>query len=342
MTLYPEQISQSIRRLDTVTSRKKTLLLTGLAAVALSLPTAAVADEIDFARDIFPILERSCIECHGPTEDKGDLRLDTQAHAFDADYIIVPGAPEDSELYYLVALPPGDPDIMPSEGDPLVAAEIALLRQWIEEGAPWEDVELSIDFAAEAKPQLAEEVFTDYEVTAAESAALALLRANRVAVSSLAQNSNLVKVTFRASSGTLEDHVIQALPDIANLHDLDLSGTDISDKDLSTIGSIPNLQKLNLSATTISDEGLSHLSILFDLRTLNLYGTNVTDEGLEHLATLQKLENLYLWQTQVTSVGVTHLKENLPQLETNTGADILPDLENPVSKVTEETDEESL
>jgi mono/diheme cytochrome c family protein len=31
---------------------------------------------VDFARDVYPVLQRSCIECHGPEKQKGGLRLD--------------------------------------------------------------------------------------------------------------------------------------------------------------------------------------------------------------------------------------------------------------------------
>ena len=315
----------------------KNLLLAGCVSVDLWFQPAASAAEVDFVRDIFPILERSCLECHGPQKDKGDLRLDLKAHAFATDYVIVPGEPEDSELYFLVTLPPDDPDIMPAEGELLPVAEIALLKQWIEEGAPWVDVLPSVDYATESKPEPNQEKLRDYEITAAESAAIARLRANDVAISRLAQNSNLIKVTFRARSGAPDTRLLQILPDIANLHDLDLSGVDISDQDLSYLGSIPHLQRLNLSATGVSDTGLIHLSGLSDLRTLNLFDTGVSDAGMKHLAALQKLENLYLWKTKVTAAGVSHLEQLLPRLKANTGFDIMPNVE-PASK--EMTDDE--
>lgn len=323
----------------------KNLLFAGFASVSLWLPIAASADKIDFVRDIFPILERSCLECHGSEKDQGDLRLDSREHAFATDYVIVPGDPQGSELYYLVALPYDDPDIMPAEGELLPASEIALLKRWIEEGAPWEDVLPTVDYAARTKPEPDQEKLRDYEVTAAESAALARLRANDVGISRLAQNSNLVKVTFRTGSGALDGRLLEVLPDIDNLHDLDLSGVDISDEDLTDLGSIPHLQRLNLSATGISDEGLIHLSELSDLRTLNLYGTGVTDAGLKHLVDFQNLESLYLWKTGVTAAGVSGLEELLPRLEANTGFDVIPDLKPAPEAMTDdkgrERDEEA-
>ena len=44
--------------------------------MALSSPVHICAENYDFDKDILPILERVCIDCHGPEKQKGDLRLD--------------------------------------------------------------------------------------------------------------------------------------------------------------------------------------------------------------------------------------------------------------------------
>ena len=50
-----------------------------LMAAALSLASADVADgKVDFARDVRPILEKSCFGCHGPDKQKSGYRLDVR------------------------------------------------------------------------------------------------------------------------------------------------------------------------------------------------------------------------------------------------------------------------
>ncbi len=106
-------------------------------------PDSARAAEIDFARDILPILSDACFHCHGPDEvgRKGNLRLDTESGAF-ADLgdraAIVPGKPDDSELVIRVfetdpaaIMPP------PSLNRPLSQKQKELLRDWVAQGAKW-------------------------------------------------------------------------------------------------------------------------------------------------------------------------------------------------------------
>jgi len=112
---------------------------------SLVFPALAQAQEVIFNRDIRPILSNKCFFCHGPDEKtrEADLRLDTREGAtaeIDGFFAIVPGKPDDSELLIRVAHDQGD-DIMPppkSKKGKLTAAEIALLRRWIEQGAPYQ------------------------------------------------------------------------------------------------------------------------------------------------------------------------------------------------------------
>jgi hypothetical protein len=102
----------------------------------------ADAPVVDFARDILPILQRSCVECHGPEKHKGKLRLDSRAAALlggRSGPALVPGKAAESELYRRVARTKGDDGTMPDRGEPLSAAQVALLRRWIDAGAVWPD-----------------------------------------------------------------------------------------------------------------------------------------------------------------------------------------------------------
>jgi hypothetical protein len=102
------------------------------------------AQHLDFNQDVQPILASNCFSCHGPDPEmrKAGLRLDLEESAFrkrpghpDA---IVPRHPEQSEL--IKRIESHDPHhLMPQnaqgEAKPMKAADIAILREWISEGA---------------------------------------------------------------------------------------------------------------------------------------------------------------------------------------------------------------
>ena len=109
------------------------LLLTFL-AIALS-----AAEDIDFNRDIRPILSENCFFCHGPDDDhrKAKLRLDTREGALKA--VIVPGQSAESEAYARILSQDEDEQMPPAEsGKSLDPEEKDLIRRWIDAGAPWQ------------------------------------------------------------------------------------------------------------------------------------------------------------------------------------------------------------
>lgn len=96
--------------------------------------------KVDFKTQVWPILEKSCINCHDAKKKKGDLRLDTKAHAMkggESGPAIVPGKSAESKLYTLVTLPEDHEDFMPAKGDPLTKEQREIIRRWIDEGAHW-------------------------------------------------------------------------------------------------------------------------------------------------------------------------------------------------------------
>lgn len=109
----------------------------------LCLPSALFAAEIDFSRDIQPILSDKCYFCHGPDakERKGDLRLDVEKEAKamkDGVAAILPGKSHDSSLIERIFS--DDPDeVMPTpkSNRKLTEAQKQLLKQWIDQGAKW-------------------------------------------------------------------------------------------------------------------------------------------------------------------------------------------------------------
>ena len=115
-------------------------LLLGPAAVAAA-PNAAV----DFQRQIRPVLSDACFQCHGPdpaTRIAG-LRLDIRDGAFKPRATgapIVAGDPEKSLLYQRITHQDPAQRMPPEYSHKEVSAEqTELIRQWIEQGAVWEE-----------------------------------------------------------------------------------------------------------------------------------------------------------------------------------------------------------
>jgi mono/diheme cytochrome c family protein len=108
-----------------------------LICLASAVPRTGVAEAADYLRDVKPLLARRCVVCHGPAKQKAGLRLDTAAamrKGGDAGAVLVPGKSADSLLIRAVT---GAPDVplMPRNGPRLTAAEVAILRAWIDQGA---------------------------------------------------------------------------------------------------------------------------------------------------------------------------------------------------------------
>ncbi len=101
--------------------------------VSSLLLACGAAGAQDFAREIQPIFVKSCYQCHGEKSQLGGLRLDSKKLAAKA---IQPGKAAESTLYQRVA-GIGDQARMPMGGKPLDAAEITLIRTWIDRGAEW-------------------------------------------------------------------------------------------------------------------------------------------------------------------------------------------------------------
>jgi hypothetical protein len=129
------------------------VLMAPAAAVDESKLPPSAPQKIDFARDIKPILEATCLRCHGPERPKSGFRLTDRVSALRGGVSgvdILPGQSAKSPLIHNVAglvedmkMPP------PGKAPPLTTNQISLLRAWIDQGLPW---------AAGAGPELMAEL----------------------------------------------------------------------------------------------------------------------------------------------------------------------------------------
>jgi hypothetical protein len=101
--------------------------------------SAVPALAVDFERDIRPLLQERCIECHGEKKQKGELRLDAKSFAFKGGHdgpAIVAGNLDKSPLYQRL-ISTDDDERMPPKGKLLTPLQIAAVKGWIESGAVW-------------------------------------------------------------------------------------------------------------------------------------------------------------------------------------------------------------
>ncbi|MEE3373095.1 MAG: PSD1 and planctomycete cytochrome C domain-containing protein [Planctomycetota bacterium] len=107
-------------------------------------PLSAV-EPVDFQRDIRPILSDACFRCHGvdAAQRAADLRLDRREGLLgrrDGPTIVVPGAPRSSELFRRITTTDSSQQMPPAASKrQLSAADKERLRQWINQGASWQE-----------------------------------------------------------------------------------------------------------------------------------------------------------------------------------------------------------
>ncbi len=105
----------------------------------IAASTAALAAApVDYVKEIQPLLAQHCYQCHGATQPKHGLRLDTAAFALKGGQggpAILPGKSSDSLLVQVISGTHKDITRMPYKKPPLPDAQIALVRRWIDEGA---------------------------------------------------------------------------------------------------------------------------------------------------------------------------------------------------------------
>lgn len=111
-------------------------------AATLTAPASIAAEPVSFIRDVAPILKDNCYACHDAKKRSGKLEMTSYATLRKGgahDDPVVPGKPDDSELYNVLVhdgtrlMPPKD------KGGPLAARQIATVRKWIDEGGKLDD-----------------------------------------------------------------------------------------------------------------------------------------------------------------------------------------------------------
>ncbi|MFN9126263.1 MAG: c-type cytochrome domain-containing protein [bacterium] len=269
-----------------------------------------------FVDKVRPILEAHCFECHGARKQKGGLRMDSKSWLFNGDeseWTVVPGKSTESELLERVLLERADPDAMPPEGPGLTQEEIGVLKQWIDDGAAYPDMQAGgtgvpgSNSAANAAALTAVGTVaiaggSTVEISPAlksrADAAGRALAARGALVQPVAMESVLVDVNASRAEPPIGDAEAGLLADLAPVvANLNLSNSSISDAGLAKVGSMAHLERLRLDQTAVGDAGLSGLGTLPRLESINLVGSKVTAASIAWIRSQPALRRVYVWQT---------------------------------------------
>jgi len=108
----------------------------------LAFSVSRGAEPVDFTKNVLPVLQRHCFECHGPDVQEGGLRFDDRDEFLSGGHsgpAVVSGKPSESELFRRLTLDRLHDDAMPPVGPGLSDHEAIVLRQWIQQGGELPD-----------------------------------------------------------------------------------------------------------------------------------------------------------------------------------------------------------
>lgn len=297
---------------------------------------------------IQPVLQNKCYSCHGPSKQKGKLRLDGPEYISkggEEGKVLVAGKADDSELYKRLILEETDKKHMPPKGKPqLTESEIALMHWWINNGATFDAKVSSMSQDEKIKPVLlalqsdanatpSKPDVPAEPVNAASQDVINQLKAAGVTVIPVAKESNYLSVNF-VSAPAVGEKEMKLLEELApQLVWLKLGSTAVGDDEMNTIARLKNLTRLHIDRTKITDKGLAALQSLTQLQYLNLVGTEITAAGLTALKDLRELQAVYIYQTKINAADAAGLKSAFPSTIIDTGGYSLPILEGDTSEV---------
>ena len=295
------------------------------AAESSSSPVVAA---FDYTADVRATFSEHCIDCHGPSKRKGDLRLDEPRHLF-ADgkppASVSPGDPSGSDLLRRLLMPQTSEGAMPPDGARLDGEVIASLAKWIAGGCVSDPRPV---FAAEKEQPSAppEPKFAGPTgpLKPLELAAVVALRARSALVAPIAGEGDGFEVNLSFLVGGVDSAVLDAVRTLGpRIVDLNMGGTAAADDAVPALLACTELRRLSLQGTAVRDAGVARLAELPRLTSLNLYETRVTDAAVDALAKSPGLRRVYLWRTEASPEAMARLRAVRSGLHVEGGTELL-------------------
>ncbi len=272
---------------------------------------------IDFDSQIVPILKSRCYECHGNGKKKGGVRLDdydrmTAERA--GEWVVKPGDVLASLMVNYIELPADDEGAMPPEGDRVPQGEIALIRQWISQGAP-RGATTSPGALSDSGWSIPERSLTQDELARIQAETRVLAKRG-ISVAPVAAGSSSFEVDASRATPPVTANDLERITSLAEfLVILNLAHGEFGDLVGGSFLQLNHLRALRLDHTEAGDNVAAAVATLPNLRSINFVATPLTDRGLDSLRNLKSLQKLYLWSSATTSAGVDRFRVSRPEVQ---------------------------
>jgi uncharacterized membrane protein len=280
---------------------------------------ATVEQAMIFEDVVHPILIQRCSQCHRDGKMKGELSMKTLSDLLKGGKngpAIVAGSLSESELYKRITLDPEHEEFMPTDGKtPLTKAEVEIIQWWIEKGMAIDGKMMSeLKNTGTINPLIANYLKIGNNGNLAESAdpdypsrnpdipvftnlkLLDSLRNQGLNIRIMQHQPLMLDITLPEDKGNQISSFKPELKSIAkNVIWLNLSGSNLTDKDLDFLPLFINLEKLRLEKNPITDKIIPLISSLKHLEAINVNETSLSKAGVEQLKEMPSVKRVYEW-----------------------------------------------
>src|SRR5262245_1116952 len=319
-------------------------LLLGLAATSTAQEKKPGTDPIDFQKQVWPIIEKTCLKCHstaatGPDgklkKPKGGVVLDSKQGITTSKKgkLVVAKKPSDSLIYTAISLPADDEDRMPpaKEGDPLSKDKQELIFKWIEQGAnfgSWTGKAKEAGDGGAEKGGPAEKGPGEKsgpgekggekgkgdkpEEKPHEKPSEKPKPGEKPKVDPLVRLKQGVKPLAPAALAAFADgpFQVQSVGDDSPLLAVSCAGSSDEVTDASVLSLLPlaeHIAELDLGRTSVGDAACAVIAKMPRLTVLDLRQSQVGDHGIASLAACRELRSLNLFGTKTGDYAVATL-----------------------------------
>ncbi|GGZ30520.1 hypothetical protein GCM10007049_24100 [Echinicola pacifica] len=256
-----------------------------------------------FDHVVKPILDKKCVNCHQASKSKGDLRLDEinfiqaggkSGALFDS------AAWQQSLLVERLDLPMDEKKHMPPKGKvQLTQDELAILKLWVEDGAPVEG-KLATMEAESPWHTLAASLFTEtttYDFEPADEELIESLNNYYRRVRPLYPGSPALEVNYYGTAAFAPASLAELNKVRHQVVSVNMARMPLAEVGLDWLDGFDKIEELNLNFTGVSVEQLAAIAKLPNLQRLMLAGNTLSAEIIPTLETMGQLDFVSLWQT---------------------------------------------